>query len=248
LSPTTPIKIVQGRGLDSLARDADFAVLPLGSVEYHGPHAPYGTDLILSEGFSEAIDGQFSAVLYPAVPYSACPGKTVHYKGTISISSETYLCYVQDILLGILESGFSKIVILNAHDANMGVARVAAERVTGHIDPSSVLILNWFQMLSAQTTNEWGVFSGTGRGHGGPYEISAVQAFRPDSVEVQANDEDLATPQPLTSLPYVLVERSPSGWNGYTGNVHETSIDTGRKIVQGVTENLNSILEKWVRG
>jgi len=248
LSPTTPIKIVQGRRLDNIVTDADFAVLPLGSIEYHGPHAPYGTDLILSEGFSEAIDGQFSAVLYPAVPYSACPGKTMHFKGTISISSETYLCYVQDILHGILKSGFSKIVILNAHDANMGVARVAAEWVTGQVDPSSVLILNWFQMLSAETTNDWGVFSGTGRGHGGPYEISAVQAFRPDSVQVQADDEDLATPPPLTSLPYVLVERSPSGWNGYTGKIHETSIESGHKIVQGVKQNLNLILEKWVHG
>jgi creatinine amidohydrolase len=241
----TDMKSIQGRNLQSVVENSDFAVLPLGSVEYHGPHAPYGTDLILAEGFGQLLSGQFSAVVYPGIAYSACPGKTVHYPGTISIGTDTFIQYLRDVLAGILATGFSKILLLNAHDANMSVARAAAEWVTGDFDPSSVLILNWFQMLTTDETNEWGTFDGTGRGHGGPYEISAVQAMCPDCVEVKPEDAELVTPQPLTKLPYVLVERSPKGWNGYTGKIHETSLATGRRIVDGVTKNINAILEQW---
>ncbi|MER5705513.1 creatininase family protein, partial [Micromonospora sp. NPDC002296] len=43
---------VPGGELAAVAGAADFAVLPVGAVEWHGPHLPLGTDLILAEGFA----------------------------------------------------------------------------------------------------------------------------------------------------------------------------------------------------
>lgn len=244
MSCIIPVMSIQGRYFDRIVKDSDFAVLPLGSIEYHGPHAPLGTDSILAEGFGNMLEG-VKAVLYPTVYYSACPGKTAHYPGTIPVAPEPYTGYLSDIVRGICRSGFHNILMLNAHDGNMGISRIVAEKVTAEFD-ASILIVNWWQLVPVETTSQWGVFSGTGRGHGGPYEMSAVKAFCPDAVTVKPGDADLATPGSLSVLPYTLVESRPQGWQGYTGNIHEISKDTGERIVREAINHLASMVQKWL--
>lgn len=36
-------------------KDKDVVILPIGSVEQHGPHLPLYTDTIISEGFSNLL-------------------------------------------------------------------------------------------------------------------------------------------------------------------------------------------------
>src|SRR3954470_882317 len=70
-----PFAELRGGLRQETAARADFAVLPLGAVEWHGPHLPFGTDVILASEFAARIKGNVTAVLFPAMPYSACPGR-----------------------------------------------------------------------------------------------------------------------------------------------------------------------------
>ena len=38
-----------------VATRADFAVLSVGAVEWHGPHLPFGTDVILAREFARCL-------------------------------------------------------------------------------------------------------------------------------------------------------------------------------------------------
>lgn len=238
---------VHGRDIDQVKARARFAVLPLGSVEYHGPHSPLGTDIILANGFAERMDPALEPLLYPVVPYTACPGKTRHYPGTISIRPSVFIDYVSDIVEGICELGIRNIVLLNAHDANMGPSRTVAEAVTGKYADARFLLINWWQMVSLESAEHNGIFLGTaGRGHGGPYEMSAVKAMQPDLVHVQESDLSYSGSSPLSSLPYVLVEGSPQGWDGYTGDIQQTSLEAGQWIVEEAAGNMNQLLKNWL--
>jgi creatinine amidohydrolase len=123
---------VHGREISAMLEDIRFAVVPLGSVEYHGPHSPLGTDVILAQGFSERIDPALKPLIYPVVPYTSCPGKTRHYPGTVSVRPSVMTEYLCDIVNGICQLGIRKILLLNAHDGNMGVSRTVAESVTAN--------------------------------------------------------------------------------------------------------------------
>jgi creatinine amidohydrolase len=236
---------VHGRDLHSLSQ-ATFAVVPLGSFEYHGPHSPLGTDIVLAEGFANLIDSSLGGAVFPTVPYSACPGKTNKYKGTIPIRPSIIQEYLIDITLGIIEQGIKKIILLNAHDGNMGVSRTVAEYVTGKHPDASFLLVNWWQMVAIDAAEEIG-FEGTkGRGHGGPYEMSAVKAFRPDLVHVIAEDEEFKEMPPLSSYPYILVEGNPKAWDGYTGLIQQISYEKGKKIVEIASANMNELIKKWL--
>jgi creatinine amidohydrolase len=236
---------VHGRDLQSLEQ-AMFAVVPLGSFEYHGLHSPLGTDIFLADGFANLIDSSLGGAVFPTVPYTACPGKTKKYKGTISIRPSIIQEYLIDITMGIMEQGIKKIVLLNAHDGNMGVSRMVAEYVTGKHTDASFLLVNWWQMVAIDAAEEIG-FEGTkGRGHGGPYEMSAVKAFRPDLVRVEREDTEFKEVQPLSSYPYILVEGTPKAWDGYTGLIQQTSYDKGKKIVEKATANMNELIKNWL--
>ncbi|WP_068774062.1 creatininase family protein [Paenibacillus sp. FJAT-26967] len=238
---------VHGRDAKKQFGEAAFAVVPLGSLEYHGPHSPLGTDLYLAQGFAERIDPSLKPLIYPAVPYSACPGKTSSYPGTITIDPPVFHRYLEAVLDGICRSGIQRVVLLNAHDGNMGAARTTAEQVTARWKDASFLLINWWQMAAVDAPEKLGFFQGTtGRGHGGPYEMSALKALRPDLVEVRREDRDLTPPEALSEVPYVLVEGTPRGWDGYTGNIHQISLETGEWIAGEVTANMNKLIASWL--
>lgn len=238
---------VHGREIDQMKERSRFAVVPLGSVEYHGPHSPLGTDTILAEGFAERIDASLHPLIYPTVPFSCCPGKTQHYPGTISVRPTVFIEYLTDVVEGICRLGIRNIVLLNAHDANMGPARTVAEHVTGTYPDTSFLLINWWQMASVEFTERAGLFQGTaGRGHGGPYEMSVVKAFRPEMVTVQESDLEFDAGSPLSAMPYVLVEGTPHGWDGYTGHIQQCSLEAGQLIVEEASRNMNLLVQEWL--
>ena len=203
-----PASRIPGGELAAVAEAADFAVLPVGAVEWHGPHLPLGTDLILAEGFAaeSAISGGDGAaapgdggatppgdrataagprgVLFPAVPYAACPGQTRPWPGTVSIRPEIAVGYLADVIEGIVAAGFPRLLIVNGHDANMSTVRAAMEWVSGR-RTASLLLVNWFQLVTpAETAELYGPLPA--RGHGGAYETSGVLGFDPDAVRLDA--------------------------------------------------------------
>ncbi|HYM68817.1 MAG TPA: creatininase family protein [bacterium] len=225
---------------------ADFAVLPLGSVEWHGPHLALGTDLILTEGFAGTLDGEYTAVAYPPVTYAACPGKTRGYAGTVPIRPSVALDYLCDVLDGILQAGFVRVLLLNAHDANMSIARAAMEWVSGK-HTASLLLVNWWQLVTPAETDAKRMFERhSGRGHGGPYETAAAWAFAHDAVELALAPEIPPRPPLATDRPYVLVESAPTPWDGYAGYVRQASLEKGEQIVRQARAQLATVIRAWL--
>ncbi|MEV4200918.1 creatininase family protein [Micromonospora globbae] len=276
-----PASRVPGGDLAAVAGAADFAVLPVGAVEWHGPHLPLGADLILAEGFAgesapgdhhDAVpsgdgtpdgtatpDGAASpgvavtpgdgvagprGVLFPAVPYAACPGQTRPWPGTVAIRPEIAVGYLADVIEGIVAAGFARLVIVNGHDANMSTVRAAMEWVSGR-RTASLLLVNWFQLVTPDETAElFGPLPS--RGHGGAYETSGVLGFAPESVRPGVAPDLPPKPKLPVPHPYVLVESRPDPWQGWSGHVSLASETAGRRIRELAGARLREILRAWV--
>ena len=239
-----PFAELRGGLRAEIADRAHFAVLPVGAVEWHGPHLPFGTDVILASEFAARLRGDFTAVLFPTMPYSACPGKTSGHEGTIAIRPEVALAYLCDVLQGIVDSGFERVLVLNGHDANMSMARAAMEWVSGR-RRASFLLVNWFQLLSPAETGH--LFTGhNGRGHGGPYEAAAVWSFAPESVSTDGVSDLPPRPSLETDVPHVLVESYPIPWDGWSGYISQASQKKGDEIVDRALDKLEGVLGAWL--
>lgn len=99
-------------------------VVPLGSVEQHGHHLPFGTDTAIACAVADEASASLSgALVAPALAYGAS-GEHEDFPGTISIGTEA--------LTGLLiEYGRSacrwaaRLLIVNGHGGNLDALRVA---------------------------------------------------------------------------------------------------------------------------
>jgi creatinine amidohydrolase len=103
------------------ARDA-IVVLPVASMEQHGPHLPVGVDTILCEGVCKAAAG-IAAKANPVVvaPTLWC-GMAEHHMsfgGTFTFDVPTYRAVLLAFLKSIGRAGFRKVAIVNGHGGNM---------------------------------------------------------------------------------------------------------------------------------
>src|SRR5579864_9813027 len=82
------IEEVVGFEADDLASRYRLAILPLGSLEFHGPHNPLGSDFIIISGIAERTAARTNGVLFPTLAFTQCPAHTAHFAGTMSIRPE----------------------------------------------------------------------------------------------------------------------------------------------------------------
>lgn len=239
------VKRLLGGTVERTIAAADFAILPVGSVEWHGPHLPLGTDTLLAEGFASALaGGDWKAVLYPTVAFTASPGQTRSYPGTIGIRPETMVAYYTQVLEGILASGFRRVLIVNAHDANMSTMRAAMEWVSGRTT-ASLLLANWFQLVPpAETTELLGPEQS--RGHGGSFETSGLLAFAPDAVDLTAAEDVPPRPKLAVEADHVLVESHPSPWFGWSGNISQVTPSIAAELQRRAIRRLVDLVDAWL--
>src|SRR5438445_6115627 len=124
LQPVRRMELVHGRYTEAVAKG--LAILPLGSIEYHGPGVGLGCDSIIGEGLANRVGSRLTdATVFPTVGYTHAPPQTSAFKGTISVRPEAVTMYLEDILRGIAALGFLRVFVLNAQDGNTGPARSA---------------------------------------------------------------------------------------------------------------------------
>ncbi|MDR2505497.1 MAG: creatininase family protein [Oscillospiraceae bacterium] len=227
---------IAGRDWRERSKQAKYALLPLASFEYHGPIAPVGTDAAIVQSLAERFADADDCLLYPQVIYTACPAKT-RRQPTISIEPDVMLGYLLGIMRGIQNAGITRLLVLNAHDGNMGIARAAAEAME---DGFQTLIVNWWQLISDEKT----MFSDGGRGHGGPFELSAAWASL--GWTDMLGDPAYDLPSYKFPAPHVLVEASPKGFDGYAGRVSEASGAKGEDILNRAAEELRRVIARWL--
>jgi creatinine amidohydrolase len=125
---------------DYLRRD-NGCVLPLGSTEQHA-FLSLSTDSLLAERVALEAAEPLGIPVFPVLSYGITPYFRA-YPGTISLRVETYLRVVGDILDGMFEHGFRRILIVNGHGGNSPALALTAEWVADHPD-AIIKFHNWW--------------------------------------------------------------------------------------------------------
>jgi creatinine amidohydrolase len=227
-----------------------YALLPLGSLEYHGPHGPFGTDLTLARGFAERLAAVRPCLVFPPLAYAFVPRLTRAFGPAAHVPPEPFLAYLTEVLRGVLSFGPRRIVLLNAHSENQFALRLAAERVCEEDPDVSALIVNWWKLVPAEEGPPgWGAADGFGHGHGGPIELSVTAAFEPRGVTLAApTDADVPYEAPWWRAAAQVVGRgqAPIGFAGYHGRVSAVDPERGREIADQVTEALARLIDDFL--
>jgi creatinine amidohydrolase len=230
-----------GRDVDEGVLRGSVAVLPAGSVEYHGPHAPLGTDLFIARELAERVGARRPAlVVLPELAYASCRVETRRGTGTIAIAPVTAIALLEQLFGSLFTAGFAGVVVLNAHVENVVTASLAADAVTDRFPEAFVAVINWWETLPADETRALAGFSENGgHGHGGPLELSVTQAIvpglvRPDlAVDVEESRGPAARGLHLVAMPHARIPPL-----GYHGRSSEIDRDRGSRLLELATDRI----------
>ncbi|MDH5795362.1 MAG: creatininase family protein [Candidatus Bathyarchaeota archaeon] len=114
---------LSGQETRETAEKGSVAVLPIGSIEIHGPHMPTGTDSLIVYSVAKLAAEKADAVVLPPLHYAYVP-ENRHFPGTISLTAKTLLTLLGEVCDEIARNGLGKILILNGHGGNNDILRV----------------------------------------------------------------------------------------------------------------------------
>ena len=106
---------IKWRDVKKVADEVGIAILPIGATEQHGFHCPTGVDFYNAYEISKRISEKTGAIVAPPMPYGSHPYFHYGFVGTIPIRATTQIEFVRDVVKGLVNSGFRKIIIVQAH-------------------------------------------------------------------------------------------------------------------------------------
>jgi creatinine amidohydrolase len=223
-------------GLDAL-RDP-IALWPVGAIEPHGPHAPLGTDTLISVGMCERAAARLpDAVVLPPLPFGVTRYGAA-FAGAIGISEQTLRAMVLDVAKSVAANGFRRLVIVNNHFEPEQVATLRAAA-----DEAGALYLDLVRRRNAERlTDEFR----SGAGHAGRYETSLVLADHPELVDeermraLEPNPIDMAAAIRAGQRSFVAMGLD----RAYAGAPAEAPAEEGKQTFDVLTDMLVELIRE----
>jgi creatinine amidohydrolase len=205
-------------------------ILPIGSIEEHGPHLPLATDCFQPMRIAEMVSRKTGAFIAPFLYYGVC-NTTKEYPGTISISFEALRLIVRDILSELVRNGFRNIVVLTGHAGqdHMAALRVAAREI---VRKSKVRILVFSDYDIIYNKN----LLPPEDGHAGMGETSRIMAEKPRLVRKRPPTAENKMPE------YAILDDVRPFWPGWTGDPTKASAALGRKLDDRVASEIVKLI------
>jgi creatinine amidohydrolase len=222
-----------------------FAIIPIGAHEQHGPHMVESCDAVLAERMAKKLGHRMFP--YALVTPTINMGVSQHhlnFPGTISLQPTTLIAILKDVVSSLKHHGIEKFLFLNSHGGNQSTLNVASMMLTKELD---VKIYYAKTTASAKKAIKENVTSPL-FGHSCEREVSealylAPELVRPEKLEKGDIQEEGRWKQlrPGKAIQgfYFYEEMTK---NGCIGDGTKGSWEIGQQIVEEALDNLSNEL------
>ena len=155
------------------------AIVPLGSIEEHGPHAPMG-DYVVIDSIAGRTGEQTGDLVVPTMPFGYSEYFRM-YPGTITLRPEVLSSVVEDTLDCLLKHDLSRIVIFNGHAGNMPILELLIRKFRRNLG-LVIPVISPLQIMQAPALVKELYGPDVTLGHGGEPMGSIFMALAPGKV------------------------------------------------------------------
>jgi creatinine amidohydrolase len=210
-------------------------LLPIGSVEAHGPHLPLATDTIISGEIARrsALELQQKGIytlILPPLQY-AVTDFSRDFPGTITIGKASFQNILKDIASALHDQGIPVLCVVNSHlePAHINTIHEAVREIQGiHVLFPDKTKKPWASLLTSEFKQ--------GACHAGCYETSLVLAAREELVR---NERANLSPNPVNLA--VLMKQGVTTFkqagapHAYFGDPAAATIEEGEQTYEILT-------------
>ena len=208
------------------ALDPDTAVIPVGSLEQHGPHLPIMTDWAIATELGRRVAEKMNAFLLPAFPISTCR-EHMGKKGSVWMEATTFYQMMYDVVMSLKTQGFKRVAFVIAHGGIFVMGPLVRD-LNARFNPDLMVAF-----VTPDTSNLKGITETRGL-HADESETSQILAIAPETVHMdRAVDFDPEVPRPYLNYGSIF-RASPTGVWGYPT---KATAEKGELILERATEN-----------
>jgi creatinine amidohydrolase len=226
-------------------------IVPIGTLEDHGPHLPIDTDVTLVAAICRAAAEQLSdeTVLLPPIVHGYSPHH-MDFPGTITISWDTFCRYCTDVATSLVRHGFRRALLVNGHGSNQNLVEMAA-RLTMVAEPES-LVAACFYLSGrdgARAIEEVRESERGGMGHACELETSLYLYIDSDAVDMSKAVDERGYPAtdnvymdwsdgPLKLMPWW----SAFSRSGVQGDATKATAEKGKVLFEAAVDEIISFV------
>ncbi len=242
---------------EAVAKDA-IVIVPVGATEQHGHHLPLEVDWRLVSTVAEAAAERAAArgrrVLVTPSVWTGYSPHHMQFSGSITLSLQTFLAVVGDIVRSLHQHGFRRILLLNGHGGNSNLLRSLVQDLRFRDQIRAATASYWDFALN--DIQRWRHSAPGGINHACEMETSLMLTVMPQFVDMsKARDATLSTGSHYLSpdlavggavtVARTFAELTP---DGVVGNPAAADAERGKQLLDTMIELVAEFLDvfaKW---
>ncbi len=248
------MRLEYARWPDLAALKERIFVVPLGSLEQHGPHLPVFTDSLIISHIANGVE-QLRSERIVMLPVQWL-GHSPHHRrfGCVSLDLQPYIDLIRGICRSLINLGARKIFLLNGHGGNDIPCKAAQRELKSEFEELRNLYIVYatYWNLAAEQFRTIRSSPEGGMGHACEMETSVLLAENPDLVDMSKAARGGPGPEMgyrkldmLKAPPFSLInefdELSPTG---VLGMPEMATAEKGAQFLEAATQAVVSLIDE----
>ena len=208
-----------------IKKKKQIAIIPVGSIEQHGPHLPISTDSDIVTEISLQLSDKINGVLLPTINYGISDEHFPFFN--LSIKKSTLSRILEDICESLIKNGISRILIINGHYGNLESLKSFERKQKNN---RKIKVFSYWKYMDREFD------------HAGNVETSIMLAISKKVNMKKAKkgfQTDGMSKKEISKINKMAQKSFPKvTGNGVWGDPTKSSATLGRKIIKEVVNNL----------
>ena len=177
----TAYEFVRPARMRQVLEETPVAFLPVGCLEYHGPHLPLGVDMLTTDAMCHRTAAITGGLVLPPLWLASGVLPLPH---SITVDTTVLRSVVRPILHQLAGGGFKVIIVFSGHGAldHLHVLREETDRLMDEFPDVNALTTVWNELNAGM--------EGDIHDHGAKVETSYLMEFHPHTVDLTTLEDD----------------------------------------------------------
>ena len=207
-----------------IEKKKQIAIIPVGSIEQHGPHLPISTDSDIVTEIAFRLSEKINGLLLPTISYGISSEHFPFFN--LSVKKSTLSKILEDVCESLIKNGISRILIINGHYGNLDSLQGFEKKNNRR----KIKIFSYWKYMSREFD------------HAGNVETSMMLAISKNVNMKKAKkgfDTEGMSKQEISRINKLAQKSFPKvTGNGVWGDPTKSSAKLGREIIKEVVDNL----------